>query len=35
MGSTLATKQDLEFHTLATKKDIEILRGYLEGALNS
>jgi len=26
MGSTLATKQDLEFHTLATKKDIEILK---------
>jgi hypothetical protein len=35
MGSTLATKQDLEFHTLATKKDIEILRRDMESRFDN
>jgi hypothetical protein len=30
MGTTLATKQDLEHHRLATKQDLELLRRDME-----
>ena len=30
MGTILATKQDLEFQTLAVKQDVAILRGDME-----